>query len=125
MTSERISLILRSDRALLEQALVRVIGHLRQASIAPALRLQAARVSDGARDEVAIDIFKDERAGAAPPHGTAAGPRQESDRPAEASGQGLSLIVARRICSLLGGTLTSHPAMPAGAGFQVKLPLSV
>ena len=124
MTNDRDPLILRSDRALLEQALVRVIRHLRQPIIAPALRLRTTRVADGARHKVAIDIFKDEQAGAAAPGAAASELRPESDRPAQASGHGLSLILARRICSLLGGTLTAHPALPAGAGFQVRLPSS-
>jgi hypothetical protein len=55
---------------------------------------------------VAIDIFEHEKACAAAPHGSGAEPRLQGDRPAQASGYGLSLILARRICSLLGGTLT-------------------
>ena len=125
MTSKRNSVTLRTDRALLEQALVQVIRHLRHPNLALALRLHAARVSNGARDEVAIDIFKEEQPGASAPQGSAAEPLLESDRPAQSSGHGLSLILARRICSLLGGTLNAHPALPAGAGFQVRLPLGV
>ena len=119
------SVTLRSDRALLEQALVQVVRHLRQPQGAPALRLHAAIKSDGPRDEVAIDICKEEEPGAAAAQRTPAAPRQDGDRPAQASGHGLSLLLARRICSLLGGTLDAHPALPAGAGFQVRLPRGV
>jgi signal transduction histidine kinase len=124
MTIEGDPLVLRSDRALLEQALVQVIRHLRQPNIAPALRLRTTRVADGARHKVAIDIFKDDKP-AAVQHEASAEPRLETDRPAQASGHGLSLILARRICSLLGGTLTAHPSLPAGAGFRLRLPLAV
>ncbi len=123
MTAGKIPLILRSDRALLQEALVQVIRHLRHPNTAPTLKLQAARVSDRARDEVAIDIFKEEGPCGTPPQAAAAEARLDGDRSAQSSGHGLSLILARRICSLLGGSLTPHPALPAGAGFQVRLPL--
>jgi signal transduction histidine kinase len=114
------SILLRTDRPLLEQALVQVIRHLRYPNLTPALTLRGAWMSTEGEDEVVIDVSKEDAS--ATPQAMADQTQSREGQTVQSPGHGLNLILAGRICSLLGGSLAPHPALPLGYGYQVRLP---
>lgn len=109
-------IFVRTDRALLEQALIQVIRHLRYPASASLITLRVTRTSRDGAQAVAIDIYKEDVSG------NPAIFNGQTQAGGEQAGHGLNLILAERICSLLGGSLKPDPAFPEGTVFQLRLP---